>query len=404
MAWKQPSPRAAELIRQGAQIVLTGVNSGSPERFQAVLQATRPEVGVDPVLSAAAVRSVRSSVLHWATANIREPGSPVPPNLGTEALSIARDMLRRGFTQLDFRVATNRFWQGWMRIVFTLTTDPEELRELLDVSFQSITEFIDTTVAGIAAQMETEREALTHGSHAERLEVTELILDGAPIKLQRAEARLGYPLNRSHTAAVIWCDEPDADLAELDRVAERFVQAANAMQSLIVIASSATRWVWVADATLDVDKIHNALATMAEARITIGPASRGMDGFRHSHLDALTTQRMVARLHSRQRVVFFTDVQLVALITQQPEATDEFIRNTLGELESASIELQTTVLTYVKEQCNVSRTAKLLFTHRNTLLRRLERAEQLLPRPLEQNSVQVAVALEALRWRGDQQS
>ncbi|MBY0441892.1 MAG: PucR family transcriptional regulator [Mycobacteriaceae bacterium] len=402
MAWKQPSPRAAELIRLGAQIVLTGVDNATPERFQAVLRTTRPEVGVDPVLAAAAVRSVRSSVLHWATANIRDPGSPVAPNLSPEALGIARDMLRRGFTQLDFRVATNRFWQGWMEVAFTLTADPEELRELLDISFQSITEFIDATVAGIAAQMEIEREALTRGSHAERLEVTELILDGAPIKLQRAEARLGYPLNRNHTGAVIWCDEPDADLTELDRVAESFVHAAGSTQSLIVIASSATRWVWVADATLDVDQIHKALATMAQARIAIGPTARGMDGFRHSHLDALTTQRMVARLHSRQRVVFFTDVQLVALITQQPEATDEFITNTLGELKAASTELQTTVLAFIKEQCNVSRTAKLLFTHRNTLLRRLERADQLLPRPLEQNSVQVAVALEALRWRGDQ--
>lgn len=404
MAWKRPSPRAADLIRQGAQIVLTGVDAAPIDRFQPVLLTTRPEVGLDPVLAAAAVRSVRSSVVHWATANIRDPGGPVSANLGPEPLSIARDMLRRGFTQLDFRVATNRFWQGWMKIAFTLTADAEELRELLDVSFQSITEFIEATVAGIANQMELERDALTRGSHAERLEVTELILDGAPIKLERAEARLGYPLNRTHTAVVIWCDEPDADLSELDQVAEAFVRAAGSSQSLIVIASAATRWVWVAEATLDVDQINTALDNTAAVRIAIGPAARGMEGFRHSHLDALTTQRMVTRLHSRQRAVFFTDVQLVALITQSPEATDEFIKNTLGNFELANSELHTTLLTFLKEQCNVSRTAKVLYTHRNTLLRRLERAQQLLPRPLEQNSIQVAVALEALRWRGDQPS
>lgn len=58
------------------------------------------------------------------------------------------------------------------------------------------------------------------------------------------------------------------------------------------------------------------------------------------------------------------------------------------------------MLTYINEQCSVGRTTKLLYTHRNTLLRRLERAEQLLPRPLEHSSVHVAVALEALQWRG----
>jgi DNA-binding PucR family transcriptional regulator len=126
-----------------------------------------------------------------------------------------------------------------------------------------------------------------------------------------------------------------------------------------------------------------------------------MEGFRRSHLDALTTHRMLARLHSGQRLAFFTDVELIALITQDPGRADEFIKHTLGEFELADSELQATVLAFVNEQCNASRAAARLFTHRNTLLRRLDRAEKLLPAPLGQNSVRVAVALEALRWRGN---
>jgi DNA-binding PucR family transcriptional regulator len=88
------------------------------------------------------------------------------------------------------------------------------------------------------------------------------------------------------------------------------------------------------------------------------------------------------------------------LITQNPNAASEFITSTLGDLESASPELQTTLLTFINEQCNASRAAKRLFTHRNTLLRRIESAQRLLPRPLGHTSVHVAVALEALQWRG----
>ncbi|KUN88590.1 helix-turn-helix domain-containing protein [Streptomyces griseoruber] len=40
-----------------------------------------------------------------------------------------------------------------------------------------------------------------------------------------------------------------------------------------------------------------------------------------------------------------------------------------------------------------------LFIHRNPLPRRLDRAQRLLPRPLAENSVHVAVALEITRWR-----
>ena len=57
--------------------------------------------------------------------------------------------------------------------------------------------------------------------------------------------------------------------------------------------------------------------------------------------------------------------------------------------------------TYLRLQSNASRTAEALFTHRNTVLARLNRAEQLLPRPLEENSQAVAVALEVVHWRGE---
>ena len=165
---------------------------------------------------------MHSNVLHWAAANVHDPGVPVPANLGPETLGMARDMLRRGLDPFNFRIGTNAGWQRWMEIAFGLTSDTEELRELLEVGYRSITGFLDATMAAIAAQMELERDVLTRGTHAERLEAAELILDGAPISLQRAEAKLGYPLNRAHTGAVIWCDNPDGDLSQLDRVAEAF--------------------------------------------------------------------------------------------------------------------------------------------------------------------------------------
>lgn len=58
-----------------------------------------------------------------------------------------------------------------------------------------------------------------------------------------------------------------------------------------------------------------------------------------------------------------------------------------------------TVRTYVQEQCNSSRTAELPYTHRNTVLRRLARADELLPRPLGENGVALAAALDVRHWR-----
>ena len=172
-----------------------------------------------------------------------------------------------------------------------------------------------------------------------------------------------------------------------------------ATRPLSVLASTATRWVWVPGA-VDADALQQSVSEMPDVRIAIGPTASGVDGFRRSHFDAITTQQLMARLRSQQQIALFTDVQLVALITADTDRAAEFVKHTLGDLESAGAELQETVRTFVDEQCNASRAAARLYTHRNTLLRRLARADELLPRPLAESSVNVAVALDVLRWRG----
>ena len=78
---------------------------------------------------------------------------------------------------------------------------------------------------------------------------------------------------------------------------------------------------------------------------------------------------------------------------------EQFVVDTLGDLATADAVLRLTVLTYVQERFNGSSTAELLFTHRNTIERRLNRANQLLPRPLADNATSVVAALMFLQLR-----
>ncbi|HKH50434.1 MAG TPA: PucR family transcriptional regulator [Mycobacterium sp.] len=400
MMRNRPSTRVRDLIRQAAQIIVNARPEWLDELDSAVLEAN-PAIAADPELAAAVSRSNQANLFFWATANVRDPGAPVPPNSGPEPMSVARELVRRGldaFSLDAYRVGEGVAWRRLMQIAFELTSDPAELHEFLDVCSRSISAFVDTTLSAIAAQIDLERDELTRGTHAERRETVALILDGAPITRQRAEGRLGYALTGPHTAAVIWSDDPKGDLARLDGAAEVFGHAAGGAHPLIVQASTATRWVWV-PATVDTDALLQSGREMPDVRIAIGPSASGVDGFRRSHFDAITTQQLMARLRSPQQIAMFTDVQLVALITADTDRAAEFVKHTLGDLESAGTELQATVRTFVDEQCNASRTAARLYTHRNTLLRRLARADELLPRPLAESSVNVAVALDVLHWR-----
>lgn len=403
-SWPEVSPRVRELLRQGAELVLDPRADWVSELHQASLSGERMRpVADDPVLAEGTRRTNLANLMHWASSNVQRPGRRVPANLGPEALEAARDLVRRGLDEsaLDaYRTAQQVAWRRWMEICFELTADPDELRELLDVSSLSIGTFIDDTVAAVSAQMQAERHELTRGTTGERRAAVTLLIEGAPIARARAEAQLGYRLSGPHTAAIVW-GSSGTDTDQLEAAAEELMRAAGAAHRLTIVASAAALWIWLpVPASPAVDALAGPLAEHPGVRVALGRPGRDLAGFRRSHLDAATTQRMLATLTSPQQVARYEDVQLVALLTTDRTASEEFVAGTLGDLAGAGSEVVETVRTYVREQCNVTRTAERLYTHRNTVLRRLARADELLPRPLADNLVAVAAALDVLHWRG----
>jgi DNA-binding PucR family transcriptional regulator len=126
-----------------------------------------------------------------------------------------------------------------------------------------------------------------------------------------------------------------------------------------------------------------------------------LEGFRTSYHDAVSTQRTLDSIPAARRLASYHDVQLIALVSQNTAAADEFVQDTLGAMASAEPAVRQILLTYIRERCNATATAERLFTHRNTVLRRLVRSEELLPRPLDESLVEVGVALELLAWRNE---
>jgi len=121
--------------------------------------------------------------------------------------------------------------------------------------------------------------------------------------------------------------------------------------------------------------------------------------FRRIHLDAIETQRLLQR-RPDLRVATFSDIEVVALATRKSSGPSEFFAKTLERLATADQELRATVETFIREQCKASRAARVLFTHRNTVLYRLQRLDELLPDALEGHVLEVGVALEIDHWFG----
>lgn len=404
-AWDPPSPEVAEIIRTMASLLLAAPEEVFAEVEQALEAAAGPDepAMTDPALNAAIRRNNRAGLVRWAESNVADPGGRVPAALGPEALAVARNAVRRGFDQgilAGYRVGQNTAWRRWMAVAFEVTSDPEVLRELLDVSARSIFTYVDETLAGLAEAIEEERAQLRRGTQGRRLEVVSLILEGAPISPQRASQRLGYELDRGHVAAVAWSDAAESDPVALERAAEALGRAAGALP-LTVVASEASLWAWVAtDAAPDPAALAVALEGLPGVRVALGPVAHGMAGFRRSHRDALATQRLLHRSATGVRVAGHDEVQAVTLSTADEERAQQFVHRTLGAFASAPAELRETMRAYLREQSNAARTARVLFTHRNTVLARLARAQELLPAPLEGRTLPVALALEIVHWLG----
>lgn len=402
--WDPPSPPIAELIRAIASALIEAPDELFDAVDEGVAALVDPDdpIATDPALIATIRRSNRAGLAHWATANISDPGAHVEPFLGPEALAMARDAVRRGFDQNTlngYRIAQNIGWQRWMTAAFEATSDPAELRELLEVSARSIFTYVDESLAAISQQMEREREQLARGTHAQRMEVVSLILEGAPIGADRASLRLGYELARPHTAAVVWTGGP-GEPGALERAAEAIGRAAGALP-LMVVASESSLWAWVAgEHGPDLDALRGELEAMPSVRVALGATAPGLAGFRRSHREALAVQRLLSRTPAEVRLAHYEEVRVVVLATEDEERATQFVEQTLGAFASAPAELRETARVYLREQSNAARTARILFTHRNTVLGRLARMEELLPAPLEGRVLQVALALEIVHWLG----
>lgn len=402
-SWPRPERRIAALIREVAERMLASSDTAAEELTAAAHESADYRTLLDdPQLVAADRRMNKTNMVHWLSANLQDPGARVPPSSDPDILQFARDVVRRGLDMHDlgsWRGAQYGAWSTWVDVCFAVTSDLDELRALMKVSERSMSTFIDDSMAALDDYVEKERVELARGASAERHATVQLLLEGAPIARDRAESRLGYALTGSHVAAIVWSDSTD-EATSLDTAAEAIMRSCGAPRRLTLNASASALWVWVpAGAAPSVEAAETALADLAGVRVALGRPGQDLEGFRRSHLDALAAQRVLARVGSARRVVRFEDVALISVLTADMAQADQFVSDTLGDLATADATLRDTALTYVRERFNASAAAEKLYTHRNTVERRLARVDQLLPASLADNAASVVAALMLLQLR-----
>jgi PucR C-terminal helix-turn-helix domain/GGDEF-like domain len=400
--WKPSADGLSDLIIAAVDVFTADLDALVDEMASAAIAAA-PALAQHEALDDSVRASVRAMTLRWVDSERHRPGEPVPVDVPPAAIDVARDLIRHGVDishlLTGYRAAENVGCRRWL-LAAAEASPPEMVVAVADFGLTTIYAWVDGALESINAQIARERDELVGGMLPRRLETVTLIIDGAPIGEEVARTRLGYELSGWHTALVLWSASADHEQGLLEATGRSVALRAGLRPPLILPASATTTWVWLgSDRPLDTDRLRGAMAEAApNVNGSAGSSRPKMTGFRLSHREAVAARRIAERSRTGERFTVYDDVRFAVLAAHDDEAAEQFVVDTLGRLAGADIALRETLRIYLQEDANTARTAARLFTHRNTVLNRLERAERLLPRPLSGRRLHVALALELHRW------
>jgi DNA-binding PucR family transcriptional regulator len=343
----------------------------------------------------------RSDVTQWLTSNVQHPGGRVEPYVGPRIAEYIGDLVSRGIAP-DFatawRVALAIAWPRWLEECTAHVTDRELLVGVLDVSAKSLIQY---ALDSVAVLREVSLAAAGGNANAEAVSLIQMIANGAPVAEDFAEVRLSYRMARWHVGFVLWVDDPQ-QAGTLDEAILAMRSAVSARSALVARASATSRWIWLSGSdTPELHHVEKLIATTDTVRAAVGRAGRGLEGFRSSQQDALAAQALVTRLGSDRRFTAYAEVELIDALTKDRASARRFVSKTLGPLAEADTTLREALLTYLQCGFNTTRAAANLYAHRNTVERRVSRANELSAVKMEDNPAHVAAALLVLDMAPD---
>jgi len=254
---------------------------------------------------------------------------------------------------------------------------------------------VDTLSSVITSEFSVEHSRGSAGSAAERAELVLRVLDGEDVDPATAVRRLHYDLSLHHLALVLWSPAPGAGTGrELERCATRVLADAGCSSSLVVPAGPGRVWAWGGRASgppaapsPDATAVHIAAGLPAE----------GVAGFRRSHAQATTAERVGTTGVGRPDALHdYGALELVALLAADLPAATEFVVRELDALaaqDESTAALRDTVRCYLDSDRSVSATAAELHIAKNTVVYRMKKAEQLRGKPLRQDRLRLHAAL-----------
>jgi hypothetical protein len=320
-----------------------------------------------------------------------------------EAEAWARQLVHDG---VSLTAALRSFERGhadaWSTIASVLKDDrlglsPELRIEGLQYASTRLFDYANAITAQAISAYIDEQAKLERRDESSRLRAVTGLLQG-DLDPRIAERSIAYRLDAVHIGYTVW-DDGTTGPGELEALAALIGMSVRPWQHLTVRSESGSLDGWM---SCDVGALHRCLHELAPARgvaVAFGSPRSGLHGFRLTHREALEAKRVGGAM-TGQAVTTYDDVGVLVLASRDRELALAFVEGHLGPLSSddeKSRRLRETLRVYLQERGSPAATAARLRLHRNTVVKRIERAEELLDAPIDRGSLSLRVALELAR-------
>jgi DNA-binding PucR family transcriptional regulator len=270
--------------------------------------------------------------------------------------------------------------------------------------------YIDEVSQRVVAVYQEERERWLEKRNTVRAAQVRELLSGGEIDVDSMTAAIRYPLKRVHLAVVLWCRESASgdELALMERFVNRFAESVGTRESsLFISVDRVTAWAWI---PVPPDAGANAVAQLRDFAaadgqcVAAGIPLPGVDGFRRSHRQAQAAHAVATTSGATDRqftAVSDTGIALAALLANNVEAASAWVHEVLGPLGSPTDgdkRLRNTLRTFLGTGSSYKAAAEALHLHSNTVKYRVQRAVDRRGRPIDDDRLDVEVALLLCYW------
>jgi hypothetical protein len=411
------SPEATEIARLTAlvgerlQRRYDAINASMNEAIEEAI----PGLG-DPELTDmlhASVEGNIATILHMLRNDI--PLDRVQPI--TAATEYAIRLAQRGIPATSLRRAYHFGSDDLLAQMFEevreLDVDPDTRLRLLHHLAGWTHSYVDWITRIVLDAYDEERRQVEERSATIAASLVRDLLADAPRAHVGFTERTGYNLDQHHVAGVLWIAGANPAVDHTDRLRSLAGELARATRSTAMFFTAVDRsaaWVWCGRGAdggeLPTAAVRTVLAEHADARLALGQVGRGADGFRRSHRQAGAARDVASVSRTGQQVTAHGDraVALVAMLLHDVAALTRWVSDVLGPLAANTdnaARLRETLLTFLVAGSSYQVTAERLMLHRNTVKYRVDRAVELRGRSLEDDRIDVELALEVVRLLGD---